>query len=550
MNLQTHQHALPFASHAAFGEGHLLARLGAGAPPVGFPLLDWSGAGSADSPANGRMSLRAIFDARPGRNPGNRELAELIDDPTTRLVIGGQQPGLLLGPLYSFLKAAGAIAAARRLRQTTGRPWLGAFWIASDDHDLEEVDHFHFGDRKFTAAHPQAPARDPRPSVGDVSLEENRGALLDFLAPVLKARPHGPWLLEILEGCSFASYSRFFADLLAALMGERPLLIIDSAQMRPASGAPLAAMVERWPELVAALAEGARRMREAGFTPPLENLNLFHHHGGLRHACAFDDRTMSFGGRTRSFKEAADYIRAHPGDFSPGAALRPLVQDALLPVGLTLGGPTELLYLWQIDELYRRAGVRRSSLWPRPSATILPPAIYALARKLELWPDRLDRAAELAETYQPDAAAVRDPAIDGLEASGRGFLSQFDQLVQGPQGPAGAGQDKNLSKSRESIEHQLGKAVGRLRELHLAATGVSRKDWRKAAATLQPRGQLQERAMTLIEPLAEIGPRLIDTLIDALGPAGLMHHHLAFEDGSEHSTGRLSPGSSQGANPS
>lgn len=549
MNQQTHHHALPFASHAAFGEGHLLARLAGGNPPAGFPLLDWSGKAHTEPTHKGRMSLSMLAADMPPRISCGPELARLITNPATQLVIGGQQPGLLLGPLYSFLKAAGAIAAARALERATGRPHLGAFWIASDDHDLEEVNHFHFGDRKFTAEHPQEPARDPRPPVGEISLEGNRGAMLDFLAPTLKTRPHGPWLLEILESCSFSGYSRFFADLLAALVGLHPLLIIDAAALRPASGQPLAAMVERWPELVAALQTGAQRLREAGYTPPLENLNLFHHSDGLRHACAFDDRTVTIGGQARPFKEAADYIRAHPDDFSPGAALRPLVQDALLPVAATLGGPTELLYLWQIDELYQAAGVNRSSLWPRPSATILTPAIYDLARKLNLWPDRLDQAATLAEAYQPDASAVRDPAIDSLQESGRRFLADFDHLLNDPAAPKGAVDDKNIAKARESIEYQLNKAVARLRELHLAATGVSRKDWRRAAAALQPRGQLQERAITLIELLADIGPDLIRLLIDEIDPALLAHHCLAFEAGPQNPADGPPRGSPQGASP-
>ena len=57
-----------------------------------------------------------------------------------RAVVTGQQVGLLGGPLYVLLKAATAIARAKQVSAATGVEHVPVFWLATEDHDLEEVD--------------------------------------------------------------------------------------------------------------------------------------------------------------------------------------------------------------------------------------------------------------------------------------------------------------------------------------------------------------------------------------------------------------------------
>ena len=57
-----------------------------------------------------------------------------------RAVVTGQQVGLLGGPLLTLLKAATAIARAKQATEATGVEHVPMFWLATEDHDLEEVD--------------------------------------------------------------------------------------------------------------------------------------------------------------------------------------------------------------------------------------------------------------------------------------------------------------------------------------------------------------------------------------------------------------------------
>ena len=77
-------------------------------------------------------------------------------------VIGGQQAGLLTGPLYTVLKATTAIALACRVTRALDRPVLPLFWIASEDHDVLEVNRLTVNGRRFVHDYPGDLARCPR----------------------------------------------------------------------------------------------------------------------------------------------------------------------------------------------------------------------------------------------------------------------------------------------------------------------------------------------------------------------------------------------------
>src|ERR1700679_233787 len=57
-----------------------------------------------------------------------------------RAVVTGQQVTLLGGPLLTILKAATAVARAKQATKATGIEHVPVFWLATEDHDLAEVD--------------------------------------------------------------------------------------------------------------------------------------------------------------------------------------------------------------------------------------------------------------------------------------------------------------------------------------------------------------------------------------------------------------------------
>src|SRR5690606_28009300 len=74
---------------------------------------------------------------------------ERLAHPRAMAVVTGQQAGLLTGPLYTLAKALTAVRLAERL-DTEDRPVVPVFWVASQDHDVAEVDHAYLLDASET----------------------------------------------------------------------------------------------------------------------------------------------------------------------------------------------------------------------------------------------------------------------------------------------------------------------------------------------------------------------------------------------------------------
>ena len=69
------------------------------------------------------------------------ESVRSLAEPGAAVVIAGQQPGFLGGPLYNVWKALHVVRLARALSDAWNRPVVPAFWVHGDDHDVAEVHH-------------------------------------------------------------------------------------------------------------------------------------------------------------------------------------------------------------------------------------------------------------------------------------------------------------------------------------------------------------------------------------------------------------------------
>jgi uncharacterized protein YllA (UPF0747 family) len=131
-----------------------------------------------------RPTLAHLFEDACERYGAPTELFERAQEilrPDTYLVITGQQAGLFGGPLYTLHKALTAIQLAREWSDRfSGRArFLPVFWVASDDHDLEEVDHAFFLNGRNEVQRLRAEWSDDvrGSSVGDISLAKGCDAL-------------------------------------------------------------------------------------------------------------------------------------------------------------------------------------------------------------------------------------------------------------------------------------------------------------------------------------------------------------------------------------
>src|SRR5262249_45478306 len=100
-----------------------------------------------DFAAERRKEVAAILRAQNARlgagTPTQTNLAKLEQGAVP--VVSGQQVGLFSGPAYAFYKALTAIQIAQELTES-GIPAVPVFWMATEDHDVDEVRHVSWFD--------------------------------------------------------------------------------------------------------------------------------------------------------------------------------------------------------------------------------------------------------------------------------------------------------------------------------------------------------------------------------------------------------------------
>ncbi len=506
-----------------FGESDPLARLfDAGKLPEGFPL--WTSGDSTNISAWANRDDRAALDTVHWQNPD-----QAPPPPGARFAVAGQQAGLLTGPLYTFLKAVSLISFCRRIESEAQHPILPLFWVASEDHDVLEVNRVRVEGKTFTHEYKGELKRGQIPQVADIDLQAAREPLLGFLKQTLPPTEFTDWVMRAVSAADFSNYGKAFSSLMRSLFKEWNLRLVDPIALRPLTSPVLAELVARWPEVVAAFDRGSERLRKAGFDPPLDRPGLFEIVDGRRVAVELADEGAILSKGRISLEESAEAIRQRPGDFSPNAALRPVLQDAALPVAVTFAGPTEILYLWQIGPIYEVIRATRSRLLPRISATFVESKIQRASEKLGLSDTKrlFDAWKELdSESYLEEGGD--DERTAAIDRKGKELLEEIDVLMRE--------QNPNwLEKTRERLAGQIEKIVARLREDRNQEVKLAKARLQRIAEAVLPDRKPQERAANPIEFLNLHGPDFIRLAIETLDPRAHQHQvvHISSESESE-----------------
>jgi len=305
------------------------------------------------------------------QNPTSAALDQL-EKPGTVAVVTGQQVGLLSGPSYTVFKALTAVRVAAQLSKEV-TPAVPIFWLATEDHDLAEVDHAWLFDVAGApvkiSAEGGSVANSP---VGNVEI-----AQLGF-EEISKALGGFPFASAVLDRVETyyrpgTTFGRAFQGLVRDILCGFDLIYLDplAPEIRKLCAPFLSEVVQRVPALIPELRERSSALQAAGYHAQVHldgNASLlFSLENGKRTALKYKDGR--FISKDRSFEPAE--LAEHAESLSPNALLRPVMQDYLLPTVSYVGGPSEIAYMAQSQVLYQRLLGRMPVIYPRHSFTLL-----------------------------------------------------------------------------------------------------------------------------------------------------------------------------------
>ncbi|HTC74054.1 MAG TPA: bacillithiol biosynthesis cysteine-adding enzyme BshC [Edaphobacter sp.] len=446
-----------------------------------------------------------------------------------RAVVTGQQVVLFGGPLLTLLKAATAIARANEATRTTGVEHVPVFWLATEDHDLDEVDQVSFLTKTSVETLRAGLRVAHAVPVGGVVPGPELEAVLDRAGELLEFAPVSEWLRECyLAGPDGArpTLALAFGRLMARIFAEQGLVVMDAASrgFHALGERALRYAIEHAAELQAALIARNEELVKAGYHAQVlvaeggSMLFLLDEGTGERVALrrtGNGDAQWKAGGRVYSSAELIAILETAPERLSPNALLRPVFQDTLLPTAAYIGGPAEIAYFAQSAVLYEAILGRITPVLPRLSATLLEPAIAATMDKDEVQlPDAMTTAEELAQRL--GARAMPIEAKRKLAAVGNAVETELAALTAYL-----GGMDVSLGKSAEVSGSKMLYQMNRLRRM--AATFELQKEasLRKHAEAITlnvfPDGHPQERVVAGVWFMAKYGDGLVERLVGVAG---------------------------------
>lgn len=471
------------------------------------------------------------FGAGPATEANITRLAE-----GAAAVVTGQQVTLFGGPLLTLLKAATAIRLAEDASRA-GRPHVPIFWLATEDHDFDEVNQATFPVAEddspvSTLETLRLPANSaPGRPVGDLLLGDAIEPLVEQMRRCLGENSISHLLAS--HYTPTATFASAFASLLTRIFREHGLIVIDASSraFHALAKDTLRAAIERVDEIHAALIERNKELERAGFAPQVlvsessSLLFLLDDATGIRTPLKKTPQdAWSAGARQHSTAELLEILDAAPERISPSALLRPVMQDTLLPTSAYVGGPAEIAYFAQSQVAYEHILNRTTPILPRFSATLIDPTLATLLQQHGLTlPDVFTTSDALAQRL-----GARAMPIEGkrkLAAAGNALDVELKAVTEWMHA-----QDEGLGHAADVAASKMLYQMNRLRRL--AAVFALQKDQslrRHAEALcngLFPEGNLQERVLAGAWFLAKSGPSLIDTLVEQARSGACGHHAL------------------------
>lgn len=386
------------------------------------------------------------------------------------------------------------------------------YWMATEDHDFEEINYFNFKGKKFrwNKTSGGAVGRMSTDGLDEVLAVWSKGLGESDMAKNLK-----DWFEHAyLHHHNLADATRFLAH---KLFGEYGLVILDADDKRLKSQfTPFVKDELKNHASSQNVAKAAKILEPYGLQVNPREINLFYLDDGIRERIVYQDKVYGVNNTPMRFSEdeILDLVDRHPERFSPNVILRPLYQEVILPNLCYIGGGGELAYWLELKPHFDYSRITFPMLLLRNSALIATQKQARKADNLNLsWADLFLKQSQLRNKK---VAEFSSHTLDF--STQKEFLSkQFDALQE-----MAKTTDKSFGTAVEAQKAKQLKGLENLEKKLLRAEKRKHADQLSRITALQdelfPNQSLQERYANFSEFYLEFGDAFIDALMAQLKP--------------------------------
>ena len=439
----------------------------------------------------------------------------LLEQPNTYTITTGHQLNIFTGPLYFIFKITTAIKLAQDLKKEfPDKNFVPVYWMATEDHDFEEINHTHIGGKKISWP------KDAAGATGRLKTDDIQHALKEYTR-VLGISENALTLSNLVKTAysahsNLSDATRFLAN---SLFGEYGLVIIDADH--PDFKKQFASYIEK--DIITQssfenINSQSEKLEKIGFETQVNSreINFFYLRDNLRERIVLENSKYSVLNTDLSFteEELKKEIQNHPERFSPNVVMRPLYQEVILPNIAYVGGGAEIIYWLQLKQNFDQYKVDFPILILRNSAMLTDYTLKSKLQKLDLEiSDFFKQTNELEKTWVVNHSKN---TLD-LHDEWQELKCIFEKIKLRAHKI-----DVTLSPSTEAVKVRLNKAIINLEKKLIKAEKRNYSDSLNQIKNIKnklfPQGGLQERSENFGLFYVKNGDDLIKSLVENFHP--------------------------------
>ncbi len=435
------------------------------------------------------------------------------------VVIGGQQAGIITGPLYTIHKVISIIVFAQQKERELGVPVVPVFWIAGEDHDYIEVNHIYseINDtiEKFT--YPEVVQG--KKMISDICI--NKLECFSWVKEIIEMygeTEHTNQLLQFANQAIERSNTMvdFFSHIIMKLFKEFGLLIIDSGdkQLRTLEQSFLIRQLKEFRKITKSVFKQQQELNQAGYSKALdinENaVNIFYYDelSQSRILLEYHAETETFIGKNSqvrfSFEQLYKLVREQPEKFSNNVVTRPLTQEWLFPTLAFIAGPGEIAYWSELKQVFEHFDLKMPPIVPRLNITLLERSIETDLQELGFGLEEVIREGISTQKAKFMSAVMDQELLDLFNQMKQDVTAKY-QIIASKSVEIDRGLLPLVEKNEQFLQKQIQfieqKIEGAIEQKH----SVTLKKMERVKNALRPNGSPQERILNPVYFLNKYG---------------------------------------------
>jgi len=417
--------------------------------------------------------LESQYSEIENRENVNKNL-ELLKKENTFTITTGHQLNIATGPLYFIYKIITAINTCKSLKIAHPQyDFVPIYWMASEDHDYEEIKSFLLFGKNYIWNTQQYGA------VGRFHLQEIEEILSEL-----------PEKIPVLEEAYKTSknLSEATRKLVHQLFGKYGLVVLnaDDTSLKHCFTPYLKQEID-FNTSHKTVTEQSDKLAQLGYPIQVNprEINLFYLKDNTRTRIIKEDGIL----KSLDGNIIVESPESHPELYSPNVILRPLYQEVILPNLAYIGGPGELAYWFQLKSMFEEFKVNFPVLMPRNHALVTTPSQVKKAEKLkislsDLFNDNQDIKSKYIKGHQKvlfELTTEKDKINLIFDKIKNKIITHDKSLLQ-----AVEAENHKMIKQIETLEKRTYKSIERSHE-----QGI--KQLENLKRKLFPKDSLQER---------------------------------------------------------